>query len=104
MEDESGWTLVGRKFKYLFSTSSLSSIIPPPISRSSKIVIAIDSAASNHYSPLRDAFVLNDLHGPTVILPDSSNLTATMKGHLPIKGLSSTATEIAVFKNHSSLQ
>lgn len=85
MEEKDHWILVDRKNKHcLYNSSSSSSIIPPLTSQFSNAVIAkADSAASNHYFPLRDAFALNDLqedtHGPTVILPDSSNLTATKK-------------------------
>jgi len=67
-----------------------------------------DSAASNHYWPLREAPILNNLQedkfGPTVILPDTSNLNATQKGHLPIPHLSKTATSTSVFHHlHSPL-
>ena len=43
-----------------------------------------------------------DSIGPTVILPDTSTLTATKQGNLPIQQLSSAAKKTAVFDNLQS--
>jgi len=91
----------------LFNTIISSSRIPPSSNRS-LVIAKADTAASANYFPKRDAFVLNnrtaDPFGPTVILPDASNITATESAHLPIKGLSRQATATSIFENlHSFL-
>jgi hypothetical protein len=83
------------------STQS-NSVIPP---QSSSIIIAKgDSAATSHYFASRDKNALTavkkDTHGPTVILPDTSTLTATASGQLPFSSeLSPKAKKTAIFAN-----
>ena len=83
------------------STQS-NSVIPP---QSSLIIIAKgDSTATSHYFASRDKNALTavkkDTHGPTVILPDTSTLTATALGQLPFSSeLSSNAKKTAIFPN-----
>ena len=54
--------------------------LTPPSTQHHTVIAKGESAASNHYWALRDTMVLDDLtddnDGPTVILPDTSTLTA----------------------------
>ena len=98
------WTLVTRKFKHCSSVQP--SIIPPVPHHVEPNVIMTkaDSAASGHYFAQNDAVAtLHNLRfdplGPTVVLPNKSNLTSSQAGNLPIPNLSHTATKTSVFHN-----
>ena len=98
----SEWKIV--KPKSIKKGNNINALQLPP--KSQTIIAKGDSAASNHYWALRDSMVLDDVEvdpiGPTVILPDTSTLTATKQGNLPIQQLSSAAKKTAVFDNLQS--
>ena len=94
---------------------NLSTLVPPSLPTTpsttlsqppTPIVMKADSGASGMYIREDDKHVLHDLQpfqGPSAILPDASTIHATKKSHLPIPGLSPTATKAYVFdKLHSS--
>ena len=95
----SEWTLVTNKSNNIQNNPNIA-LTPPP---RTTVIAKGDSAATNHYWALRDTMVLDDVrddtNGPTVILPDTSTLTATKKGRLPIPNLSPQARKTAIFDN-----
>ena len=99
----SEWKIVKPKSKVkpksIKKGNNINALQLPP--KSQTIIAKGDSAASNHYWALRDSMVLDDVEedpiGPTDILPDTSTLTATKQGNLPIEQLSSTAKKTAIF-------
>lgn len=82
----------------------LSSKIPPnpPPKPHNAIIAKADSGASQHYFRAQDANALQHkipTKGPTVYLPDMSQISAHSKGELPLKAISSSAKTAHVFKD-----
>ena len=93
----SEWTLVTNKSNKIQKNPNFT--LTPP--HRTTVIAKGNSSATNHYLALRDTMVLDDVrddtNGPNVILPDTSTLTATKKGRLPIPNLSPQATKTANF-------
>ena len=77
----SEWKLVTKKSKNIQNNPNIA--LTPP--HRTTVIAKGDSAAIKHYWALRDTMVLDDVRddttGPTVILPDTSTLTATKKAN-----------------------
>jgi hypothetical protein len=85
-------------FKHIFIPPS---VISPP----SKVIAKGDSAATNHYWRLRDKDVLTDVQentSTTVILPDSTTISSTHNGQLPIPSLSKMARNATILPHLKS--
>ena len=81
--------------------------LPSVASISNKTTMIGDSGASKHCIKDADAHILQTTkiieNGPEAILPDLSRIQSTKEGNLPLKSLSSTATQSLVYpKLHNS--
>ena len=84
---------------YLFLTNKKLTAIPPK----DNVVCKADTGASSNYVTEKDQHALHELkkitYGPTVRLPDNSQIQADKRGLLPLpKSLSLTAGTAHVFK------